>query len=145
MWYVRYIDRSTSIIILLLLDFYYYFCFPKSRKKVRVGEFLRIGSGYGKHEPFFFSLSSYFIYLPLCLQKQLAMRFWPKPSWPLTARANLCYWSVDEETWRLTLMKHVQARDSAVLLIWFRLHDRHFLLPPCLAEHYLVGSNRHLS
>ena len=38
----------------ITIIFYYYFCSPKSRKKVRVGEFLRIGSGHGKHEPFFF-------------------------------------------------------------------------------------------
>ena len=49
---MRYIN--TSIIVLLQLDFYFYS--PKSIKKVRVGGFLRIGSGHGKHEPFFFSL-----------------------------------------------------------------------------------------
>ena len=47
---MRYIN--TSIIVLLQLDFYFYS--PKSIKKVRVGGFLRIGSGHGKHEPFFF-------------------------------------------------------------------------------------------
>ena len=49
---MRYIN--TSIIVLLQLDFYFYS--PKSIKKVRVGGVLRIGSGHGKHELFFFSL-----------------------------------------------------------------------------------------
>ena len=49
---MRYIN--TSIIVLLQLDFYFYS--PKSIKKVRVGGVLRIGSGHGKHEPYFFSL-----------------------------------------------------------------------------------------
>ena len=50
---MRYIN--TSIIVLLQLDFYFYS--PKSIKKVRVGVFLRIGSGHGKHELFFLALS----------------------------------------------------------------------------------------
>ena len=32
---------------------------PKSRKKVRVGGFHRLRSGYGKHNPFFLALSSH--------------------------------------------------------------------------------------